>query len=227
MDQHLPWRVLPHRFETKSAGLLAGVPAQYRRVKVETFGGRFELDILTGYPPTVNSPEATEVMVSVVKDLLGETQVAEAPKIMGAEDFSFMAQAAPGCFLRLGVHNPGWESRAFVHTPTFRMDEDALPIGSASLVAAALGRPDGVNVNAILPGMTETERVEQLFKQRAEAAGTTPDQIRAQTVKKDGLKRLGLPEDSAELALFLCSERARHIQGTAIAVDGGSTSGVF
>ena len=92
---------------------------------------------------------------------------------------------------------------------------------------SALGRPDGVNVNAILPGMTETERVEQLFKQRADAAGTTPDQIREQTVKKDGLKRLGLPEDSAELALFLCSERARHIQGTAIAVDGGSTSGVF
>ncbi|MBL8704238.1 MAG: SDR family oxidoreductase [Rhodospirillales bacterium] len=92
---------------------------------------------------------------------------------------------------------------------------------------SALGRPDGVNVNAILPGMTETERVEQLFKQRAEAAGTTPDKIREQTVKKDGLKRLGLPEDSAELALFLCSERARHIQGTAIAVDGGSTAGVF
>jgi len=106
---------------------------------IETFGGRFELDILTGYPPTVNSPEATEVMVSAVKDLLGERQVAEAPKIMGAEDFSFMAQAAPGCFLRLGVHNPSWESRAFVHTPTFRMDEEALPVGAASLVAAALG----------------------------------------------------------------------------------------
>jgi amidohydrolase len=57
---------------------------------------------------------------------------------MGAEDFSFMAQAAPGCFLRLGVHNPAWESRAFVHTPTFRMDEDALPVGAASLVATAL-----------------------------------------------------------------------------------------
>ena len=39
--------------------------------------------------------------------------------------------------------------------------------------------------------------------------------------------RVRLPEDSAELALFLCSERARHIQGTAIAVDGGATSGLF
>lgn len=92
---------------------------------------------------------------------------------------------------------------------------------------SALGRPDGINVNAILPGMTETERVEQLFKQRAEAAGATPDAIRAQAVAKDGLRRLGKPEDTAELALFLCSARARHIQGTAIAVDGGATSGMY
>jgi len=92
---------------------------------------------------------------------------------------------------------------------------------------SALGRPDGINVNAILPGMTETERVEQLFQQRAQAAGTTPDAIRAQAIAKDGLRRLGKPEDSAELALFLCSERARHIQGTAIAVDGGATGGLF
>lgn len=92
---------------------------------------------------------------------------------------------------------------------------------------SALGRRDGVNVNAILPGMTETERVEQLFQQRAAAQGTTPAELRKQAIEKEGLRRLGLPEDSAELALFLCSERARHIQGTAIAVDGGATSGLF
>ena len=36
-----------------------------------------------------------------------------------------------------------------------------------------------------------------------------------------------IPEDVAELALFLASERARHIQGAAIAVDGGQTTGLF
>jgi NAD(P)-dependent dehydrogenase (short-subunit alcohol dehydrogenase family) len=92
---------------------------------------------------------------------------------------------------------------------------------------AALGRRDGINVNAILPGLTETERVEQLFRQRAEAAGTTPEKVRAEAVAKDGLRRLGTPQDNAALALFLCSERARHIQGTAIAVDGGATAGLF
>ena len=62
----------------------------------------------------------------------------EAPKMMAAEDFSFMARAAPGCFLRLGVHNPAWERRYFVHTPTFRLDEAALPLGTAALAAMAL-----------------------------------------------------------------------------------------
>jgi 3-oxoacyl-[acyl-carrier protein] reductase len=92
---------------------------------------------------------------------------------------------------------------------------------------SGLGKRDGVNVNAILPGMTETERVEQLFRQRAEATGASIDELRAALIAKDGLARLGKPEDVAALALFLCSERARHIQGTAIAVDGGATPGLY
>jgi 3-oxoacyl-[acyl-carrier protein] reductase len=92
---------------------------------------------------------------------------------------------------------------------------------------SGLGKRDGVNVNAILPGMTETERVEQLFRQRAEAGGTSVEEVRTSLIAKDGLARLGKPEDVAALALFLCSERARHIQGTAIAVDGGATSGLY
>ena len=82
-------------------------------------------------------------------------------------------------------------------------------------------------VHAILPGMTETERVEQLFRQRAEAGATTVDAVRAALIAKDGLARLGKPEDVAALALFLCSARACHIQGTAIAVDGGATPGLY
>jgi NAD(P)-dependent dehydrogenase (short-subunit alcohol dehydrogenase family) len=92
---------------------------------------------------------------------------------------------------------------------------------------SGLGKRDGINVNAIHPGLTETQRVHELFDQRAKAEGTTAEELRAQAIAKDGLRRLGQPEDTAELALFLCSERARHIQGTAIAVDGGATTGLF
>jgi len=105
---------------------------------VEPLGGTFELIIHPGYPPTVNDPEATAIMRTATEGLLGEENYFDAPMIMGAEDFSFMAQEVPGCFLRLGTHNPTWPQQYPVHTPTFRMDEDALPIGCASLAAAAL-----------------------------------------------------------------------------------------
>jgi 3-oxoacyl-[acyl-carrier protein] reductase len=92
---------------------------------------------------------------------------------------------------------------------------------------ARLGIRDGVNVNAIHPGQTETERVEQLFRQRAEAQGKPVEELRAAALSKSGVRRMGKPEDVAALALFLCSERARHVQGTAIAVDGGATPGLY
>ncbi len=92
---------------------------------------------------------------------------------------------------------------------------------------AGLGKVDGVNVNAILPGLTETERVRQIFEQRAAASGKTTDEVKAELIAQDGLSRLGRPDDVAALATFLCSEDARHIQGTAIAVDGGSTKGMY
>jgi 3-oxoacyl-[acyl-carrier protein] reductase len=92
---------------------------------------------------------------------------------------------------------------------------------------AGLGKTDGVNVNVIHPGTTETDRIRQLFEQRAAATKVTPEDIRRQTMEKDNLRRIGQPEDVAELALFLCSDKARHIQGAAIAVDGGQTTGLF
>ena len=85
------------------------------------------------------------------------------------------------------------------------------------------GKRDGVNVNAIHPGLTETERVQELFESRATHFGLSVDEVRAKAVKKQGLRRLGTPEDVAKLAAFLCAPDARHIQGTAIAVDGGAT----
>jgi 3-oxoacyl-[acyl-carrier protein] reductase len=90
-----------------------------------------------------------------------------------------------------------------------------------------LGKRDGVNVNVIHPGTTDTERNEQLLEQRAAVSGKSVAELRAETLAKSGIRRAGKPDDIAELALFLCSERARHIQGTAIAVDGGATAGYY
>ena len=92
---------------------------------------------------------------------------------------------------------------------------------------SGIGNRDDVNVNVIHPGMTETDRMIQLFEQFAKAQNKTPDQIRDEQLSKTGIRRIAQPEDVAALALFLCSPAARHIQGTAIAVDGGATVGYY
>lgn len=89
------------------------------------------------------------------------------------------------------------------------------------------GMRDGINVNAIHPGQTATARTEQLLAQRAQALGKTVEELRAATLAKSGIGRMAKPEEIAALALFLCSDGADHIQGTAIAVDGGGTPGVY
>jgi len=96
-----------------------------------------------------------------------------------------------------------------------------------SKALSKLGLKDDVNVNVIHPGMTETERTTTLFQQRAAASGKSPDELRKEAIARNGLRRLGTPEEIAALTLFLCSPIARHIQGTAISVDGGGTPGVY
>jgi 3-oxoacyl-[acyl-carrier protein] reductase len=100
-------------------------------------------------------------------------------------------------------------------------------MGNFSKALSQLGKRDGVNVNVIHPGSTETERFYQLIEQRSKASGKPVEQLKQEATARDGLRRLGKAEDVAALALFLCSEKARHIQGTAIAVDGGATVGYY
>jgi len=100
-------------------------------------------------------------------------------------------------------------------------------MGNFSKALSQLGKRDGVNVNVIHPGATETERFYQLIEQRSKASGKTVEELKKEATAKDGLRRLGKADDISALTLFLCSEKARHIQGTAIAVDGGSTVGYY
>ena len=99
--------------------------------------------------------------------------------------------------------------------------------GNFSKSLSQLGKRDGVNVNAIHPGATDTERFGELLEQRSKASGKSIEELRKEATAKDGIRRVGKAEDVSALALFLCSERARHIQGTAIAVDGGATAGYY
>ena len=92
---------------------------------------------------------------------------------------------------------------------------------------AGLGLEDDVNVNVVHPGQTRTERLDEMMADQAARSGQSPDDVLAAAVQRQGIRRIGMPEDVASLVAFLCSPEARHIQGTAISVDGGATKGLY
>ncbi|HHN74993.1 MAG TPA: SDR family oxidoreductase [Acidobacteria bacterium] len=82
-------------------------------------------------------------------------------------------------------------------------------VGLCKTLARELGRY-GVNVNVVAPGMVLTEM----------AAGL-PEEIIQRASDESALGRLARPEEVAEVVAFLCSERARHLTGQVLRVDGG------
>ena len=92
---------------------------------------------------------------------------------------------------------------------------------------AGAGLRDDVNVNWVHPGLTVTERLDEIFERKAEQQGKTRDQVQTEAVADEGLRRLGQPEDIASMVAYLCSAKGRHIHGTAIQIDGGGTKGYY
>ena len=84
-------------------------------------------------------------------------------------------------------------------------------IGLTKALAKELGA-FGVNVNAVAPGLIETAMLKN-----AESRDKIIDMAMAEIV----LKRVGQPEDLANVVAFLASDKARHITGDVIKVDGG------
>jgi NAD(P)-dependent dehydrogenase (short-subunit alcohol dehydrogenase family) len=93
-------------------------------------------------------------------------------------------------------------------------------VGLTQAIAQELG-PFNIRANVILPGATRTEMLESLFAARAAQYGVTADEIISQTVKTVALRRIAEPGDIAALALFLASDFARAVTGSAIVADGG------
>ena len=97
--------------------------------------------------------------------------------------------------------------------------------GLAHALAGEVAR-DGITVNTILPGFTNTERMVELGEAGARAAGLDPAEVRARTEAEIPLGRFAEPEEFAALAAFLVSARASYITGGAFAVDGGWLRGL-
>ena len=89
------------------------------------------------FPPTVNDGECWELGRISAGEILGEECGSEMGSIMGGEDFSYYTQVIPGCFSFLGVGNPEIGAVYGVHHPKFKVDEDALSLGTAIHVNTA------------------------------------------------------------------------------------------
>jgi 3-oxoacyl-[acyl-carrier protein] reductase len=80
-----------------------------------------------------------------------------------------------------------------------------------------------ITVNNILPGLTQTQRLDELVKHTADAVKKEQALIEFQMKESIPMKRFGTPEEIANVIAFLASPAASYVNGTNIAVDGGRT----
>ncbi|MEO1910995.1 MAG: M20 aminoacylase family protein [Paracoccus sp. (in: a-proteobacteria)] len=87
------------------------------------------LDYQEGYPATVNDPDQTAFAAATAREIVGAANVADDKgREMGAEDFSYMLNERPGCYLFLGQgEGPG------LHNPGYDFNDEIAPIGASFL----------------------------------------------------------------------------------------------
>ncbi len=112
------------------AALRDRVEARIRAVAegiATTHALRVAVDYDRLYPATVNHADQTAFAVAVAREVAGEVD-ADAPRVMGAEDFSYLLEACPGAYLKLGQGDT-----AGLHNPGYDFDDSIAPIGASFL----------------------------------------------------------------------------------------------
>ncbi len=92
--------------------------------------------------------------------------------------------------------------------------------GLAKTLATQIGS-DGITVNNVMPGYTQTDRVNQIVAANAEKSGKSEAEILAGLGDPIPLGRVGQPEEFGAVVAFIASEKASYITGASIPVDGG------
>jgi NAD(P)-dependent dehydrogenase (short-subunit alcohol dehydrogenase family) len=92
-------------------------------------------------------------------------------------------------------------------------------VGMARAYAA-----EGVRINAINPGLTQTDRVDEGLIAAARAQGKSKEHVLAEEVSKIPMGRMAQPDEVAQVAIFLASDRASYVSGAIVPMDGCSAA---
>ena len=107
---------------------------------VEGTGARAECSYRRGVPPVVNEPHAADRARAAAALVVGADGVIEPARSLGGDSFAWYQEQVPGCYIRLGVHDPArGDERLDLHSGAFDVDDRAIEIGVRIMVELAMG----------------------------------------------------------------------------------------
>lgn len=184
----------------------------------------------------LDSAEAAFGPVDVLVNSAGAAKRTPAPELtpeafadaMQAKYFTYIhmmtptiqRMAARGAGAVVNVVGNGGKVASTIHLPGGAANA-ALMLVSAGL-AAAYGA-QGIRVNAINPGLTLTDRLQEGMAADARLKGISTEEAMAQAVGKIPLGRMAEPEEMANAVLFLASSKASYVTGICMSMDGALT----
>jgi 3-oxoacyl-[acyl-carrier protein] reductase len=86
--------------------------------------------------------------------------------------------------------------------------------------------PSGITINNVLPGFTDTERLEELKKTISEREGINPNEVEKAWLSSVPEGRLANPSELGNVIAFLASPAASFVRGVSLPVDGGRTGSI-
>ena len=181
----------------------------------------------------LNAAEAAFGPVDVLVNSAGAAKRTPAPELtpeafadaMQAKYFTTIHMVTP-CIQRMAARGQGavvnvvgngGKVASPIHLPGGAANA-ALMLVSAGL-AAAYGA-QGIRVNAVNPGLTLTDRLNEGLAAEARLKGISPDEVMAQSVAKIPMGRMAEPEEIANAVLFLASSKASYVTGICMSMDG-------
>ncbi len=191
------------------------VARDIRRVVRDTFNRFGQIGILVthvGYGPSGRPSEFSDetIMTSLEENFLSVIRITR-------EVIPYMKQQRWGRIIHL---LPSQVSQREEGAALSTASQLAL-VGFSKMLANELA-PFNITVNNLLSGPVQTEFLNSALEARAQEQGRPVEELVKETAAAIPMRRLGKPEEVADLVAFLASDRAGYLTGTSVVLDGGA-----